>query len=65
MNSDSTGVHNNVVNQLLTMVDGVDSLNNVLVIGMTDRKDLIDPASAVGPLRFLFRGSPKGKFGQS
>lgn len=24
------------------MIDGVDSLNNVLVIGMTNRKDMID-----------------------
>lgn len=26
------------------MIDGVDSLNNVLVIGMTNRKDMIDEA---------------------
>lgn len=26
------------------MIDGVDALNNVLVIGMTNRKDLIDEA---------------------
>ena len=26
------------------MIDGVDSLNNILVIGMTTRKDLIDEA---------------------
>jgi len=39
-----TGVHDTVVNQLLSMIDGVDSLNNILVIGMTNRKDLIDPA---------------------
>jgi len=26
------------------MIDGVESLNNVLVIGMTNRKDLIDEA---------------------
>lgn len=26
------------------MIDGVDSLNNILLIGMTNRKDLIDPA---------------------
>ena len=42
--SDSTGVASNVVNQLLSMIDGVDSLNNILLIGMTNRKDLIDPA---------------------
>lgn len=35
---DSTGVNDSVVNQLLTQIDGVDSLNNVLVIGMTNRK---------------------------
>ena len=44
MDSDSTGVASNVVNQLLSMIDGVDSLNNILLIGMTNRKDLIDPA---------------------
>ena len=26
------------------MIDGVDALNNVLIIGMTNRKDLIDEA---------------------
>jgi len=39
-----TGVHDTVVNQLLSMIDGVDCLNNILVIGMTNRKDLIDNA---------------------
>lgn len=33
-----------VVNQLLSKLDGVDSLNNILVIGMTNRKDMIDEA---------------------
>ena len=33
-----------MVNQLLSMIDGVDSLNNVLIFGMTNRKDLIDEA---------------------
>lgn len=41
---DSTGTSDNVVNQLLSMIDGVDALNNVLIIGMTNRKDLLDPA---------------------
>ena len=41
---DSTGVADNVVNQLLSKIDGVSSLNNVLLIGMTNRKDLIDEA---------------------
>jgi vesicle-fusing ATPase len=41
---DGTGVHDSVVNQLLTMIDGVKSLNNILVIGMTNRIDLLDKA---------------------
>eukprot|EP00163_Fabomonas_tropica_P005021 TRINITY_DN1447_c0_g2_i2.p1 TRINITY_DN1447_c0_g2~~TRINITY_DN1447_c0_g2_i2.p1 ORF type:complete len:326 (+),score=69.20 TRINITY_DN1447_c0_g2_i2:824-1801(+) len=36
----STGVHDTVVNQLLSKMDGVDSLNNILVIGMTNRKGM-------------------------
>jgi vesicle-fusing ATPase len=32
------------VNQLLSKIDGVDALNNILIIGMTNRKDMIDPA---------------------
>ena len=39
-----TGVHDTMVNQLLTKIDGVDSAPNVLVIGMTNRKDMLDPA---------------------
>lgn len=39
-----TGVHDTVVNQLLTKIDGVEQLNNILVIGMTNRRDLIDDA---------------------
>eukprot|EP00767_Chilomastix_cuspidata_P004247 gnl/Chilomastix_cuspidata/438.p1 GENE.gnl/Chilomastix_cuspidata/438~~gnl/Chilomastix_cuspidata/438.p1 ORF type:complete len:809 (+),score=213.63 gnl/Chilomastix_cuspidata/438:158-2584(+) len=42
--SDSVGVHDSVVNQLLSKMDGVEAVNNVLVIGMTNRKDLIDEA---------------------
>ncbi|CAL5390710.1 unnamed protein product [Camellia sinensis] len=41
---DGTGVHDSIVNQLLTKIDGVESLNNVLLIGMTNRKDLLDEA---------------------
>ena len=33
-----------VVNQLLTKIDGVDSLDNILIIGMTNRLDMIDDA---------------------
>jgi vesicle-fusing ATPase len=32
------------VNQLLTLLDGVSEMSNVLVIGLTNRIDLIDPA---------------------
>jgi len=42
--SDSTGVNDSVVNQLLTKIDGVKPLNNILLIGMTNRKDMIDEA---------------------
>lgn len=39
-----TGVGDSVVNQLLAKMDGVEQLNNVLIIGMTNRKDMIDDA---------------------
>lgn len=45
------GAYDNVVNQLLSMIDGVNALNNILVIGMTNRKDLIDEA-VLRPGRF-------------
>lgn len=32
------------VNQLLSKVDGITEFGNILVIGLTNRKDLIDPA---------------------
>ncbi|GJP83692.1 hypothetical protein CLOP_g13819 [Closterium sp. NIES-67] len=41
---DGTGVHDSIVNQLLTKIDGVESLNNILLIGMTNRKDMLDEA---------------------
>jgi len=40
----NTGVNDTVVNQLLSKIDGVDQLNNILVIGMTNRLDMIDEA---------------------
>lgn len=40
----NTGVNDTVVNQLLSKIDGVDQLNNILIIGMTNRKDMIDEA---------------------
>jgi vesicle-fusing ATPase len=39
-----TGVGDKNVNQFLTMIDGPKSLNNVLLIGMTNRKDILDDA---------------------
>uniref|UniRef100_A0A2N9I0G3 Vesicle-fusing ATPase n=1 Tax=Fagus sylvatica TaxID=28930 RepID=A0A2N9I0G3_FAGSY len=41
---DCSGVRDSIVNQLLTKIDGVESLNNILLIGMTNRKDLLDEA---------------------
>eukprot|EP00468_Gymnochlora_sp_CCMP2014_P010229 CAMPEP_0167755386 /NCGR_PEP_ID=MMETSP0110_2-20121227/8791_1 /TAXON_ID=629695 /ORGANISM="Gymnochlora sp., Strain CCMP2014" /LENGTH=659 /DNA_ID=CAMNT_0007641359 /DNA_START=107 /DNA_END=2086 /DNA_ORIENTATION=- len=38
------GVRDSVVNQLLAKLDGVDQLHNLLVIGLTNRRELIDPA---------------------
>ena len=41
---DSTGVRDSVVNQLLAKMDGVKEANNVLVVGLTNRPELLDPA---------------------
>merc|ERR1712012_690770 len=41
---ESSGVNDTVVNQLLSKIDGVDQLNNILVIGMTNRRDVMDDA---------------------
>ncbi|VDO21059.1 unnamed protein product [Haemonchus placei] len=42
--SDSSGVTDRVVNQLLTEMDGVDNMSGVFVIGCSNRIDLIDSA---------------------
>ncbi|MEX0656769.1 MAG: AAA family ATPase, partial [Nitrosopumilaceae archaeon] len=42
-NSDSH-VTENVVSQILTEIDGLEELHNVLIIGATNRLDIIDPA---------------------
>lgn len=44
MSGSSSGVGDSVVNQLLSMIDGVNVLNNIFIIAMTNRKDMIDPA---------------------
>lgn len=41
---DGTGVSDNIVNQFLSMIDGPKQLDNVLLICMTNRKDLLDEA---------------------
>ena len=40
----SSDVESTVVPQLLSEIDGVERLHNVIVIGATNREDLIDPA---------------------
>ena len=40
----SSSVSDSLVNQLLSMIDGVHSLNNIFIIAMTNRKDLLDEA---------------------
>ena len=42
--SGGTGTLDGVVNMILSKMDGVEELNNILVIGMTNRKDIIDSA---------------------
>nr|KAJ0200167.1 hypothetical protein LSAT_V11C600308590 [Lactuca sativa] len=41
---DGTGVHNSIVNRLPTKIDSVGALNNWLLIGMTNKNDLLDEA---------------------
>ena len=40
----SSDVENTIVPQLLSEIDGVESLENVIVIGASNREDMIDPA---------------------
>src|SRR5438477_1092931 len=40
----SSDVENTIVPQLLAEIDGVEGLKNVIVIGASNRQDLIDPA---------------------
>jgi transitional endoplasmic reticulum ATPase len=50
-NGSDGGVVNRVLSQFLTEFDGVDELRDVLVLGATNRLDLLDPA-VVRPGRF-------------
>ncbi|TMK83959.1 MAG: AAA family ATPase, partial [Actinobacteria bacterium] len=40
----SSDVENTIVPQLLAEIDGVETLSNVIVIGASNREDMIDPA---------------------
>jgi transitional endoplasmic reticulum ATPase len=44
MRQDSSGVTEQVLNQLLTELDGLEELQNVIIIAATNRPDMIDPA---------------------
>lgn len=41
---DTSGVHKNIISQILAEMDGIVSLNDVFVIGATNRPDMLDPA---------------------
>ncbi|MET1127705.1 MAG: CDC48 family AAA ATPase, partial [Thermoproteota archaeon] len=41
---DTSGVTDRIVNQLLTEMDGIEPLQNVVVIAATNRPDILDPA---------------------
>eukprot|EP00752_Nemacystus_decipiens_P008443 g7547.t1 len=44
LSGDTSGVRDSVVNQILSKMDGLVNLENVLVVGMTNRKELLDEA---------------------
>ena len=46
-----SGASQRVISQLLTEIDGIETLQNVLVIGATNRPDILDPA-VMRPGRF-------------
>ncbi len=41
---DTSGVHKNIIAQILSEMDGLTELQDVFVIGATNRADLVDPA---------------------
>ncbi|HYU32482.1 MAG TPA: CDC48 family AAA ATPase [Thermoanaerobaculia bacterium] len=42
--SGDSGVSRRVISQLLTEMDGIEELKNVLIVAATNRKDMLDPA---------------------
>ncbi len=48
---DTSGVHKNIIAQILSEMDGIIDLKDVYVIGATNRPDLVDPA-LLRPRRF-------------
>ena len=61
--SGNNAVEDNVVNQLLTKMDGLESASNVIVVGITNRRDLLDSA-LLRPGRFEVQmrvGLPDGQ----
>ncbi|OLD08420.1 MAG: AAA family ATPase [Crenarchaeota archaeon 13_1_40CM_3_52_4] len=44
MGSDDSGASERVISQLLTEMDGIEALVNVVIIGASNRPDMIDPA---------------------
>src|SRR5260370_12223980 len=44
MGYDDSGASEHVISQLLTEMDGIEALVNVVVIGASNRPDMIDPA---------------------
>lgn len=48
------------MNQLLAKIDGVEQLNNILVIGMTNRRDMIDEGNM--KTNFAVNDMPKNFF---
>ena len=48
----NTGVNDTVVNQLLSKIDGVDQLNNILVIGKNNMSYRSNPLYSLGKINF-------------
>ena len=58
----SSDMESTIVPQLLAEIDGVETLKNVIVIGASNREDLIDPAILrPGPPRREDQDQPPGR----